>query len=119
MRPGQVRNAFISEREVREDAPPCRIGQRRESAIQHLGGIFNHLVNYVARECRHANKKFQQLLLNDLTRINESHLQMACPEHPGCAKPCEIDRTNDFYPLTSRDGAHDKERLRASRDRVG
>ena len=48
MRPGQVRNAFIAEREVREDAPPCRIGQRRESAIQHLGGIFNHLVNYIA-----------------------------------------------------------------------
>src|ERR1700675_1308516 len=77
MRPGQVRNAFIAEREVREDAPPCRIGQRRESAIQYLGGIFNHLVNYVARKCRHANKKFQQLLLNDLSRINKSHLQMA------------------------------------------
>jgi len=44
---------------VREDAPPCRIGQRRESAIQHLGGIFNHLVNYIARKCGLANRKFR------------------------------------------------------------
>ena len=90
MRPGQVRNASIAEGEVREDPPPGWISQGSKSAIQHLGGIFNHLVNYIAREWRDANKKSQQLFLNGLMRINESHLQMACPESiPGARSPAK------------------------------
>ena len=48
-------HAFIAAREMREDVPARRIGQRREGSIQLSGGIFNHLVNYLAESFECAN----------------------------------------------------------------
>ena len=48
-------DAFVATREMRQDAPPCRIGQGRESPIQCLWRIFNHLVNYLAESLKCVN----------------------------------------------------------------
>src|SRR6266478_5929757 len=50
-------DAFVATREMRQDAPPCRIGQGRESPIQCLWRIFNHLVNYLTEIYRDASAK--------------------------------------------------------------
>jgi hypothetical protein len=50
MRPSQMRDAFIAAGKMREDAPPRRVGQSGECAIQNLWRIFNHLVNYLPKK---------------------------------------------------------------------
>jgi hypothetical protein len=50
-------DAFVATREMRQDAPPCRISQGRESSIQNIWRIFNHLVKRLAEIYRDANAK--------------------------------------------------------------
>jgi len=50
-------DTFVATCEVRQDAPPCRISQGRESPIQCLWRIFNHLVNYLTEIYRDASAK--------------------------------------------------------------
>jgi len=46
MRPGQIGDAAVPVREMREDSPSGWIGQGRERPIQCSRIIFNHLVKY-------------------------------------------------------------------------
>src|SRR5436190_11086617 len=50
-------DAFVATREMRQDAPPCWISQGRESPIECLWRIFNHLVNYLTDIYRNASAK--------------------------------------------------------------
>jgi hypothetical protein len=51
MRPGEVGNASVAARQVRQDPPTRGIGQRRKSPVQRSRNIFNHLVNYQQNDC--------------------------------------------------------------------
>ena len=55
MRPGEVGNASVATRQVRQNLPARRIGQRGKSPVQRSRRIFNHLVNYLAESLRRAN----------------------------------------------------------------
>src|SRR6266403_491362 len=48
VRPGEIGNAPVAPRQVRQNLPARGIGQRSESFVQCSRGIFNHLVNYLA-----------------------------------------------------------------------
>ena len=55
MRPGEVGNAPVATRQVRQNLPARGIGQRGKSSVQRSRRIFNHLVNYLAESLRRAN----------------------------------------------------------------
>ena len=55
MRPGEVGNAPVAPRQVRQNLPARGIGQRGKSSVQRSRRIFNHLVNYLAESLRRAN----------------------------------------------------------------
>ncbi len=55
MRLGEVGNASVAARQVRQNLPARGIGQRGKSSIQCSRRIFNHLVNYLAESLRRAN----------------------------------------------------------------
>ena len=48
-------HALIAPGEVSENPPARRIRERGEGSIQLSGGIFNHLVNYLAESFECAN----------------------------------------------------------------
>ena len=54
VRPGEVGNAPVAPRQVRENLPARGIGQRGKSLVQRSRGIFNHLVNYLAASLQRA-----------------------------------------------------------------
>ena len=49
-------NAPRATRQMRQDMAPGRIGQSGERPIQIIGGIFNHLVKYLAHRFHNATK---------------------------------------------------------------
>ena len=49
MRSSEMSDATLAAGQVREDAPPGRIGQSGKSSIQIASQIFNHLVNYCGK----------------------------------------------------------------------
>ena len=56
MRPGEIGDAPVATRQVRQNLSARWIGQRGKSSIQCSRGIFNHLVNYLAaglQPCKH------------------------------------------------------------------
>ena len=55
MRPGEVGNAPVAPRQVRQNLPPRWISQRGESSVQRSRRILNHLVNYLAEALESAN----------------------------------------------------------------
>src|SRR5258707_199119 len=55
MRPGEVGNASIAARQVRQNLTARGIGQCSKSSVQCSRRIFNHLVNYLAESLRRAN----------------------------------------------------------------
>jgi hypothetical protein len=55
VRPGEVGNAPVAARQVRQNLPARGIGQRGKSSVQRSRRIFNHLVNYLAESLRRAN----------------------------------------------------------------
>ncbi len=55
MRPGEVGNASVAARQVRQNLPARGIGQRGKSSVQRSRRIFNHLVNYLAASLQRAN----------------------------------------------------------------
>ena len=55
MRPGEVGNASVAARQVRQNLPARGIGQRGKSSVQRSRRIFNHLVNYLAESLERAN----------------------------------------------------------------
>jgi hypothetical protein len=46
MRPRQIRDATVAMRQMFQDAPARRIGQRGKSAVQQSRRTFNHMVKY-------------------------------------------------------------------------
>jgi hypothetical protein len=56
--PGQARDAAIALRQLSQDPPPGRIGQRGKGPIQYSWIIFNHLVKYLGRVSDNANEIF-------------------------------------------------------------
>src|SRR6266702_839182 len=60
VRPGEVGNAPVATRQVRQNLPARGIGQRGESFVQCSRGIFNHLVNYLAASFEYANLFLQK-----------------------------------------------------------
>jgi hypothetical protein len=48
MRLGEVGNASVATRQMRQNLTARGIGQRRKNSVQPSGRIFNHLVNYLA-----------------------------------------------------------------------
>ena len=63
MRPGEVGNASVAARQVRQNLPARGIGQRGKSSVQRSRRIFNHLVNYLAeslRTCKHFFNNLQK-----------------------------------------------------------
>jgi hypothetical protein len=55
MRPGEIGNARVAPRQVRQDLPARWISQRGKSSAQRSRRIFNHLVNYLAESLQRAN----------------------------------------------------------------
>ena len=66
MRPGEVGNASVAPRQVRQNLPARGIGQRGKCSVQRSRIIFNHLVNYLAESLQRANILFYKLQKPDL-----------------------------------------------------
>jgi hypothetical protein len=56
-----MRHAAVTAGEVSENPPPGWISQGGKGAVENLGRIFNHLVNYFTEVGGGANKKFKNL----------------------------------------------------------
>src|SRR5258707_11035657 len=54
VRPGEVGDAPVATRQMRQNLPARGIGQRGKSSVQCSRGIFNHLVNYLAASLQRA-----------------------------------------------------------------